>query len=287
MIRTRKDVPENISRHFDDWDMIGMFFSAKIDEEGRLQRNWVDGGDSCHFIGLYYYCLAYDPTVLFLNGAYYGDPIQRLQAAESMLRSRTRAGGYKRHPDIKHWYGQDNRMSRDQWTPLLGALAIWGLKSALKQNIKDIFKRGLLFTTNTRKNGSTATNHGKEFAPGKFRDYSWKLPDIALFDIWSIIIRGMGWKLGYPILVIGDFMLLINALLLLNRKDDDVANFWVKHSLSVKIMPTPISLFTQKFLYPRLKLAERIKPRYFSPNFPLFLGKIIMHAMNSLAPKAK
>lgn len=283
-MKTKRELPQSIQQHFDDWDMIGVYHTPPAqDEEGRKYeaRGWVDGGDSCHFIGLYYYCLRRAPSVLFYRPGYYGNLPGRLIASEAMLKSRTYWGGYKRHPDTRHWYGGDNRMSRDQWTPMLGSLALWELRPQLRAQLWDYAKRGLIFTTNTRKNGSSANNDGVEYAPGKFRDYSWKVPDLALFDIWALFIRGLNLWYLYPILLIADFQNFINALILLaNPQDTDCANFWIKHSLSRSKYTTPFAWLTQKLIYPRLKLWDRIKLRYNRRGEPTFLGHILAYSMH-------
>lgn len=276
-MRTANDLPENIRKHFDMYDLIGVYKPpGTVTDNGSTSeaQGWVDGGDSCHFTGIYYYCFWLNPEFRF-RPEYYGNIIGRLAAAEGNLRSKSAFGGYKRHPDSRYWYSDDNRMSRDQATPLLASLAISNSKKSLARQLLHHAKRLFLFSTNTRRNGTTADNHGMEYAPGRVYDYSWKVPDLMIFDIWSIFIRGLNLKLLYPLLLVADLQTYINARILLrNPTDTDVANFFIKHSLSRKLLPTFIGAWTDSLLK-RLNLEARIAVRYSAPGMPVFLGRIL------------
>jgi len=295
---------ENPRKHFDYWDMIGMYVGPGLfDDNGqRLTYPWVDGGDSCHFMGLYYYAYFAYPAVR-LNPHYSGNMQLRLTQSHNLLESKSFFGGLKRHPDARYWYGGNGVGSRDQATPFLAALAISGQRKGLLKELWGHLKRGLLFTTNVRKNGSSPQNHGSQFNPDAkplqpwekfalkykipmvpirdgYRNYNWKLPDLTLFDYWSLYIRGFNAWYLYPILLLGDAQLLINALLIKkNKEDTDVANFFIKHSLSSKILPTPFSAITQKYLLPKLNLEGRFHKNYYRPGelrlMPTFLCEIL------------
>ena len=280
-MKTKMDIPTAAQKHVDHWDMIGVYKPyGGTDELGRPipEHGWVDGGDSCHFTGIYHYCYALS-TILKTTEYYYGNMVGRLAAAEGNLRSQSFFGGYKRHPDKAFWYSDDNRMSRDQATPMLAALAMSNSRKSLWRQLWHYAKRGFLFSTNTRRNGTTAKNHGVEYAPGKVYNYSWKIPDPMLFDIWGIFIRGLELKALYPLLLLADLQTYLNARLLLkNKQDTDVANFFIKHSLSRKKLPTFIGGWTDRLL-PSLNLHARIAVRYGAPGMPVFLGNILGKAM--------
>lgn len=293
-------LPESARKHFDAWDMIGMYVpKGKLDSnKDLLKADWVDGGDSCHFVGIFHYLYRAYPE-LKSRQEFAGNMGIRLAQAYHLLSVKSKYGGFKRHPDTRYWYGANNVMSRDQLTPMLCALAVSQNKVYLRWQLLSHVRRALLFTTNTRKNGSSATNHGQKFksaakplrwyhklvlkykiplipVPDGYRNYNWKLPDITLFDIWGIYIRGLQFKVLYPLLYAADIQTLINGILLLKRPDDmDVANFFLKHSLSRKLMPTIISAITQRYILPKLNLSARVAFNYYRPGMPQFLGNTI------------
>jgi hypothetical protein len=55
-----------------------------------------------------------------------------------------------------------------------------------------------MFMTNTRRNGTTRYNDGKEYKPGFRRNYNWKLPDFAP-QFLGIFLRYRGWTKLLPI----------------------------------------------------------------------------------------
>lgn len=315
-MRTLAQVPEKARKHFDLYDMIGVYHQPGTkDELGKTigATGWVDGGDSSHFVGIYHYCYALDAEVR-RSPEYYGNMIGRLYAAAGNLKCGGLFGGFKRHPDAKYWYADCNRMSRDQATPLLAAMALSGARQPMAAEFKRFLLRGLLFSTNTRRNGTTKANHGQVFktdvqplsrkdqfilkhrvpvlnVQDGYRNYNWKIPDPMLFDIWAIYIRAFNWKLLYPVLLLADLQTYLNARLLLRnmgtaKVDTDVANFFIKYSLSRRKLPTFIGRWTDKLL-PRLGLSARISLRYSAPGMPLFLGNLLAQAMENFVKKLK
>jgi len=86
------------------------------------------------------------------------------------------AGGIpRRHPDITKWYGQPDRFSRDQLTPVICA----GVRLAREINVDDIFEqhqaKKFLTAWNTRGNGQM--------------DLPKKFPDITGPEIWALWLR--------------------------------------------------------------------------------------------------
>lgn len=106
-----------------------------------------------------------------------------------------------RHPDTSKWWGQPDRMSRDQLIPIL----CWAIMQDKADHnlIKKIFishlKRGLLFAWNTRKNGVI--------------DTPWKMPDVTSLEIWGLwlrIFKPVGYQLLLPLC---DLETLVNAVI--------------------------------------------------------------------------
>ena len=287
-MKTLKDLPVEAQRHFDHYDLIGMYKPpGSIDELGEvLSKAWVDGGDSCHFTGIYHYAYLLSSDAR-QSEYYYGNMLGRLSAYEANLRSPTLTGGWKRHPDTKYWYSDDNRMSRDQATPMLCSLALSKSTKSLRRALLHFAVRGFLFATNTRRNGTTKLNHGTTYGElnNKKRNYNWKMPDPMLFDIWAIFIRGLNLKLLYPILLIADLQTYLNARLLLRRPEDtDVANFFLKHSLSRQKLPTFIGRLTDNLLQ-KLYLSSRVEKRYSAAGMPTFVGKLLQLAIKQFESK--
>ena len=162
-------------------------------------------------------------------------------------------GKYKRHPDKRHWYGDCDRMSRDQATPLVVSLGVFGNKKLLWEFLWAHIKR-LGFMTNTRNNGATKLNHGtlyKVEADGTriYWNYNWKLPDFTGPEFWGLYIRGFNAWFLYPLLLLADLETLTGAI---KRRyeglgvDDDVLNHMIISEYSFRKFPTPISWLTKK-----------------------------------------
>ena len=237
------------------------------------EGGWVDGGDTCQRVGMYYFGLKMledlDDEALFnflvnneleigTNGHYI-----------AALLTLNENGVYKRHPDRRFWYSSTETMSRDQCAPLVLSMAARGFKTQLKEFFMAHLRRGLLFTTNTRKNGSTAANHGEKFRsnardltefeefvrdyriplyplPDGYRNYSWKLPDFTGPSFWSIYIRGLDLWYLYPLLLIFDLEFVLGSYLTSKSNHIDA----LKHTMEC-------IYFDQKYPTPWVKLANK------------------------------
>jgi hypothetical protein len=138
----------------------------------------------------------------------------------------------RRHPNPAMWYHDPNRMSRDQLTSNICALGFtskWTLSKLLLGNLL----RGMLFATNTRENGATITNSQPmtllqrvQYFFGWRPNYyvwAWSLPDFMDPSIWGAYIRGLSlWPL-YPLLLLTDLVLVIQALITLYETDEGTA----------------------------------------------------------------
>lgn len=226
----------------------------------------------------------------------------------------TEDGYHRRHPDTNSWYGENNRGSRDQLIGGLILLSISGFKNVLwKVFLNHLLERVLLFSTNTRRNGTTKANHGrKHYMSARklkwwerlvlkykipiipvvkgYRNYNWKLPDLTLIKIWSIYIRSLPYKLGYlfyPLLLLNDLVLLIGTRWPSNG--NDVLNHVQLCVFSRLYYPTFISKYNFMLGTSWNRMCIRMKaysendpPRPFGspPNFKLWTP-IVKHLYNT------
>lgn len=217
---------------------------------GQIQEGgWVEGGDSACWMGHW----------LYLNGG--KCPDTDWDTAKYIKNFEVSFGAYVRHPyyhPIHNRFGSyyrnpwDGIISRDQYHGVLAALIVG-------KHYKALFRAFLhhgawlwLFTYNTRINGQNPWNG----------EAKWKWPDLTLFDIWALYIRGSGWLgyLLYPLLCIFDIHLLLSTLVVNAEpvKKDDVINHTLKLIISKDRLPTPISWLALKLLN-KEKLIEKLK----------------------------
>lgn len=201
------------------------------DNFGMITTIDKDGGDSSFYMGHYHY----------LNQSPHGDVIETSVSLVSPT------GIIRRHPDESKWYGDFDRASRDQSIPLLIMLFDCGFMVTAKKIFMAHLKRGLLFTTNTRRNGTTIENDKEEYSPGRFRNYNRKLPDITGPIFWSIYIRGFNFKLLYPLLMVFDLFLLINTITFNLSPREPNQHLLLLH-YSAQNMPTLVSYIATKLL---------------------------------------
>lgn len=136
----------------------------------------------------------------------------------------------RRHPNTAKWYGDADRMSRDQLTSNICALG-FSDQATLKQLIVKHLLRLGLFTTNTHENGavkgdgSLTWSQRIQYIFGLYTSagpiYSWKLPDITDPSIWGAYVRGMNWKLLWPMLWLSDLVLLVTSLTTIYKTKQD------------------------------------------------------------------
>ena len=198
-----------------------MFF----DSEGILGQvqsdGSIEGGDSANWMGHLVYLTnsKTDYTYLFEVGF----------------------GAYVRHPNpasTNHGFGAyykdpwNGVISRDQLTGIIAALIAQKRYGAMLRLMGHHAARLFLFSYNTIHNG---------VAPATAR---WKMPDLTLFDIWALELRGFGYLswLFWPILLVFDIHLLLNTLFKLGKKQDDPISFAMKLIICKEHVPTLTSL---------------------------------------------
>lgn len=201
---------------------------------GRLQLDGsIDGGDSLH-----------KTCHMCIYGSILALKVRVCEIA---------SGVFVRNPDPTKWYSNPNTRSRDQLKALLCLLSLKDENQPLKRVFKDHLKRLLLFTANTHNNGSYPTlEEYNKHAPQKPWDgYKWKIPDITLFEVWALYIRGFRCRIMYPFLYIFDLESLAGAVLSKYNGNTDLANSLGTYLLSQQVMDTFV-----------MKLARRIAKPY-------------------------
>lgn len=166
-------------------------------------------------------------------------------------------GGYVRHFDPEMTGGGTGayylnpwnaNISRDQLTGIIG----WIIKTkdywAMVRLILHHFCWLFLFAYNTIQNGKDP------------KTADWKWPDITLFDIWSMELRGFGWFswIFWPLLCILDLQMLVEAIIANNQDREDVISFTLTLCISREYVPTPTSWLTFQIL-DKKELLEEIK----------------------------
>lgn len=201
---------------------------------GQLQDDGsVEGGDAVNWTGHLIYFSDVQPT---WNRDY--DQLRFFNCS---------FGAFVRHPDAANTYNGfgayyrnpwDGVISRDQLTGIIGGVIRSKDAGLLLKMILHHMCWLMLFAYNTRINGQN---------PEKSR---WKWPDLTLFDIWSMYLRGFGVisLLFYPILMILDLHLLINTILVNKSEEDDKISYAMKLCVSVEFTPTIVSLIAREIV---------------------------------------
>jgi hypothetical protein len=228
-----------------------------VDSYGMLGKIWhskgqLSGGDSAQRMGMWASGLKFLKKYKINVRDVYTDGPQNYEDALCGLFDKKK--GWRRHPDEKAWYGDFDRMSRDQIIPNIVALGLFKCWSVLWITFwHHLIYRGLLLMTNTRRNGATKENHGQPKYPtdplSEKYDYSWKLPDITLFEFWGLYIRALPKWIGvffYPILLISDLMTLGGGLIRNNNRDMDVLNHCIISVNATANLPTPFIWLANK-----------------------------------------
>ena len=186
-----------------------------IDEFGLLDKiAGRDGGDTCHREGVWFSLTG----MLGLKKSQKWLEQRELQFQSVMAKIHPAPGVLIRHPDPNRDASDWDRMSRDQLQPVIIACGYWS-KTELKKLAWGHLMRGFLFTNNVRQNGANKRSHGT----GDY-DYSWRFPDVTLFEIWGNFIRAFkAWYL-WPLLLITDLELLFGAV---------KWKYWPKHNIAL------------------------------------------------------
>ena len=190
--------------HRDKWDLLTF----------RLWREGQDyeGGDTAHREGMWHAGEAWQIKHYYnyfkIRDSFYESVIKHLKHP-------TKKGIWRRHPDERYWYGDWDRMSRDQSHMIVHAMGALDLEEELNEFFRALAFRGS-FMTNTRANGTYPKDH-KLYHPDSKRVWKWKLPDFCGPSFWNYLWRSKlsnnSWKvwLWIPILI-GDLQTLFESL---------------------------------------------------------------------------
>jgi len=219
--------------HIDKYGIIG-----QIQSDGS-----IEGGDSVNWMGhwLYLSDRSDDTAKKFINtfevgfGAYVRHPYP--DATYNGF------GAYYKNP----W---DGCISRDQFTGLVGYLVASKQHGAIARILLHHLLRLMMFSYNTITNATNPATSKR------------KIPDLTLFDIWAMELRGLGTIVAlllYPILMICDLHILMHAIIhRFSKSDNDPISMVMKAMVTREICPTPISYLAWKLL-DKTKLINDLK----------------------------
>lgn len=215
---------------------------------GQIQPDGsIEGGDSACWMGHW----------LYLNDG--KCPDTDWDASKFIKEFEVSFGAYVRHPDPSLSYDGfaayyknpwDGVISRDQYHGVLAAIIAAKDYSALFRAFLHHGAWAWLFMYNTRINGQNPSQA------------KWKMPDLTLFDMWALYIRGaglLGW-LFYPLLTLFDVHLFLSTVFvnMEPKEKDDVINHTIKMIIAKDKKPTLFSWLAWKVLN-KEKLMEKLK----------------------------
>ncbi len=230
-----------------------------------------DGGDSAANIGTYHIFCETRRRMghqVFSEGLFEHREKADFETALNWLESPSvrGLGLYRRHPDEFFWGSRTNTMSRDQTVPLLGAMALYGMRRRVAQYMVGHAMRAFLFTTNTTPNWAYKTYNPNNLTwierikfffgwqPGRVV-YATKLPDLTLFEFWALELRGLYhwafWPIFFPVLCVLDIHTWFGSWHKVNvygrdpRNSDD-RNHVNTLIVGLQVCPTPIMKFAAK-----------------------------------------
>lgn len=207
----------------------------------------IDGGDSINRMGHYHFLLDANKKIGNDIGVRENLPSRTKGEYESQLKMfecKDSKGNYRRHP-TKTEFGiadycngtYDGVMSRDQTIPLLISFAVLKMYKRLGMYFLRHLMRGLLFTTNTRKNALSINTK--------------KLPDFTGPEFLGIYIRSnpITGILLYPLLLVSDLFTVGGSIIrrFQDVKDnDDVINHLTICIYTRMNYPTPLTFLANK-----------------------------------------
>lgn len=207
MASNEKIENRSLQDHRDSWGLLTY-------RRWRSASDKFEGGDTAHREGAFIFFSA-------LTGGDMSYLRQWYHQIKLLLAHPIEKGVWRRHPDVGKWYGDWDRMSRDQATSLVVAMSILGLEDELEIFYGCLFRRGS-FMTNSRHNGVYPFWHGLH-DPRREKKWADKKPfyrrDFCGPEFWAIYwrfkIARRGWKYwwAYPLVWLGDVENLINSLI--------------------------------------------------------------------------
>jgi len=231
--------------HRDAWGLLAF-------RRWNVTTDIFGGGDTIHREGAFIFFSA-------LTGVNQTELEIRFSYIKATLRHPINKGLWRRHPDVLFWYGDWNRMSRDQAIALVLSMAALGLEEELEEFYWHLFKRGS-FMTNTRHNGVYPPKHPKHNPKSEEKWIDKKIPDLCGPQFWAIFwrfkIKRRGWKYwwAYPLVWCGDIANLVNSWIKVNSygidpKNSDDNNHIMMMSYAQRTCESPIARLSRRFYF--------------------------------------
>lgn len=186
--------------------MILELLKPNIDSFGLVAQANGDGGDSFQREGM----VIIAAQLLANKAVISQDELNKMLLRYEMILVALEVDEYysfRRHKDTTKWYGQTDRMSRDQLIPNIVGMGIGKHSGELIATLIMLISR-FGFTTNIR------DNFVDDSAPKK-------LPDFCGPSIFGAFIRALNLKLLKPLLILSDIELLINSIIIRRRIKKD------------------------------------------------------------------
>jgi hypothetical protein len=192
---------------------------AAYRHNGLISQLDKDMGDTLQRTGSYY-------TLLHFLGAEYDDQGRTLLDGytQDMNELTYNNGIYRRSNDPQYWGFNPNNCSRDQIFAAQAAIVTYRDFPRGRDLFKQFFKRGFL-NQNSRHNWAYPWD----------ANYKWKIPDIPTPSQLSLLLRGLGNRLVYPLVFILD-VFIIADIQFFRRLDS--RQLW---DFDIKILPALIA----------------------------------------------
>lgn len=186
---------------------------------GLISQLDKDMGDTLQRTGSYY-------TLLHFLGAETDDMGRRLTEGynEDLKQLTARDGVYRRSNDPDYWGFDPSNCSRDQVFAVQAAIVTYQDFDRGRSLFGQFIRRGFL-NQNVRRNWSYPWQ----------RSYSWKVPDIPTPSQLSLLLRGLGNRLVYPIVFFLDAFMIADIHIFRRLDKRELWDF------DIKILPSLIA----------------------------------------------
>lgn len=111
------------------------------DSYGLIVQSDGDGGDTAQREGFVWFAIFIRRMKLGLGDPNYLNLKLTFEETVALLEV-NQSGQFRRHPDPSQWWSDSTKFSRDQQTPIVAALGVWGLRSPLERLWRETENRG-------------------------------------------------------------------------------------------------------------------------------------------------
>lgn len=158
--------------------------------------------------------------------------------------------------------------------------ANWALDDCFRAHLK----RFLLFATNTIHNGTDPSKYKfkltklfSERQEPKNGPQWFKAPDLTVFEIWAIYIRGYMSNVLYPLLWLFDLQIFLSAWGTYRSQGTDVISIIIKCLLAQDVRPTLFSWLAMKFIKTKT-MRDKVTAYWIKRDqqgmVPLYIGRM-------------